>query len=521
MDPFLVQLGITGGVMLGNYIYHRLNPEPPPEPQAFTRTKVEEGRPFTLAFGRCLVRQPVQAWIGEQRARLNPGGLDGDTYWQGAQFLYDYEALFNICIPFQEGTQKIHAIYAGDVRIPDEDAAHPEAPGTYSLLSELTGEGNFEGDSRPCFPWAHYTAAEDNGSAYEIGGKVEFYNGAATQEFIVGVSANNAAATRMFAMGVDASVIPGYRGYLSIFLGSRTTGRWGIGNTPHAQQLAFEISTYPATQYYTSFIPFTVGVEANPADVIAAVLCDSFGKLDLETARLDATSFRLAGETLLSEGHGYSRAWEDRVEAAAIIADVLRQIDGVLYEEPTTGLLVLKLIRADYDPNALLEVNPSTCDEVSSFAAGGWTNTVNKIRVVFEDRADEYRDNSATAQNMANAVGQDGETREEVLQFRGVKTSTLADFIAGRELAFRSRPLARCRVKVDRTFWNTRPGDVVRMTWPKLNIAGRVFRVGHVSRGTAAENVVYLDLVEDYFYVHRSRVSMLPPVAPFPGVVLG
>ncbi len=79
-----------------------------------------------------------------------------------------------------------------------------------------------------------------------------------------------------------------------------------------------------------------------------------------------------------------------------------------------------------------------------------------------------------------------------------------------------SRPLARCRVKVDRTFWNTRPGDVVRVVWPKLNIASRVFRVLNASRGTADENVVYLDLIEDYFYVHRARVSHLPPVAPFP-----
>ncbi len=110
---------------------------------------------------------------------------------------------------------------------------------------------------------------------------------------------------------------------------------------------------------------------------------------------------------------------------------------------------------------------------------------------------------------------------EQVLEFRGIKTMALAEAVAGRELAYRSRPLARCRVKVDRTFIRVRPGDVVRMSWPKLNIAGRVFRVGHVSLGAADENVVYLDLIEDYFYVHRSRVSHLPPVAPFPGEVLG
>jgi len=525
MSAFLVQLGITGGVMLGRYIYHRLNPEPPPQPQAFTRTKVEEGRPVSLAFGRCLVRQPVQAWVGEQGARPNPGGLDGETFWGNSPFLYHYEAFFNICIPFYNGTQRIHAMYAGDVRLGEYPFAYPGF-GFYYTLDQLVGNGSFEGDSNPCLVTSFDDTFSGRGSAYNIGGVVEFLNGNSSQRLISVLNTSRTAVSdRMIAEGIPIARIPSYRGMMSIFLGSKDSGptapRWGIGNTPHAQQLSFEISTYPASYYFNHFVSFQVGLEANPAEVIAATLCDRFGKLGLPTNRLDPESFRKAHETLLGEGHGYSRVWEERVDAREIIEDVLRQTDGVLYEEPSTGLIVYKLIRADYDPGLLLEVNPSTCDEVMNYAAGGWTRTVNKVRVRFEDRADEYRDNSATAQNAANAVGQDGEDFEQVLEFRGIKTMANAERVAARELAFRSRPLARCRVRVNRSFWGTRPGDVVRMSWPKLNIDRRVFRVGHVSRGTSDENVVYLDLVEDYFYVHRGTVVMTPPIAPFPGEVIG
>jgi hypothetical protein len=296
---------------------------------------------------------------------------------------------------------------------------------------------------------------------------------------------------RMVAAGIPATSIPGFANVMTFL------ARYSA-NASTIPPLGFEVSTYSGATLGQ------VGVDANPVTVLIAILTDRFGKLGLDFLDvIDNASFVKAAETLSAEGHGYSRAFAGGETAQEMIDDVLRHIDGVLYEEPRDGRLYLRLIRADYDPNAALEVTPSTCDQIEGYETGWGPATVNKLSVKYPRRTNQYQTDIAPADNMANV---DSVLSEVSLEFLGCTTAELASAIAARELAARTRPLAKCRATCTRDFWNTRPGDVVRVTWPEYSVSGKMFRVADVHRGGPDSNAIVLDLIEDFFYVHRGFV---------------
>ncbi len=493
-----------------------------------TLPRTDDGAPISFIYGRCMSRAPIVAWVGSPGAIADPGGLTGDTFWQGSPFLYDFEALYIVGIPFSgiNSDNRVHAIYAGEQKIPDiGSTAHPTSPTftalPYVALGDLQGDGGYEWLTRPCNVSAHPDIAATQGAEFEIGGLVEFLNGNTDQQLVnptTPFAPTTVAGERMSEV-TDPSLIPGYRGYMCMFLGG-VDERWGIGSSPQVQNYSFECSSYPASGFYGT----QIGDEANPADVIYDLLTGTLGKLSLSTALIDSVTFTAAATTLYNEGHGYSRAIDNLQTADEIIGEILQQIDAVIYEDPSDSLIKIKLVRADYDPLEALSITTENCQALTNAAAGGWTGRTNKVRIVFTDRANSYSEGSATSQNQANAVGQNGIVEETILQMPGVCTQELADDLAGRELAALSRPIFKCSAQVDRTFLRTVPGDVVSLSWPLWNISNLMMRVAGVTRGTNEDGTIRLDLLQDLFYVHRGIVVSGDDhgsLGGFPGGLLG
>lgn len=463
---------ITIGLIVGQYAYHRLTEKAPPKPSDRIEVpQTEEGAAVPLIFGRCRINRPVLAWQGDESSSNSGTSPSGAVFTKGL--------LYVLGIPFFDGTTRLHGVFLGDRRMAGMPlSVGPNINGTPYLVESA----------------APLTTDDVEFVQFQI----EFGSGISTQDMGTSLVAS--------AMGVPSTEIPGFRGYATAYLdvsAYQTT----------FPSIAFDASSYPTTQLYPAFIATTIGDEANPADVIAALLCDRMGKLgQTPSETIHYPSFRKVGETLASEGFGYSRAWDERTPTREIIDDVLRTVDGVAWQEQDDGLWHIKLIRPDYDPVTAPKVHPGNCERLEDLDAGSWDDLPNKIRVVYPRREDEYRENSATAQVM----GGDAEVNELVLRFPGVCTKEQAEVIAARELGARSQPLLQCRAIVDRSFWETRIGDVVELNWPDLNISQRMMRVGNVGFGAHDANVIVLDLIEDYFYVYRRKVTHLPPVAPFP-----
>ncbi len=482
-------------------------PEKPKPAREMSIPRVDEGAPVPLVYGRCRVRAPVIAWTGSSDAFLVEQGEDSNYPDDVDTFYYTLDLFFLLGIPFLDGINRVRKMWVG------ESELHVFVQQSTVALHDLTGDGGFE-HTAPANRLCKLSSRGFDSFNDLIEGEVEFLNGKSTQELCEQTppyAALTVAGRYMteIAYGgtLDGTRVPGYRGYMSIFLANSigTSSHWLHGRSPSVAQYSYEVSSYPATELFAH-----PGDEANPADVILDVLTGTFGKLGLSTTLIDYASFTAAAGVLYREEQGYSRAIEDGRPAAEIIQEILIQIDGVLYEDHADGLFKLYLIRPDFNPLSILHLTKANCKKITG-AARGRTDLVNRLRLTYSNRLRDYQDDSVIALDSANAVGQNGIVNEVTINMPGVCTEVLARAMAARELAANSRPLMRLRVEGDRTLMGAFPGMPVKVTWNKPDISGLIFRVGTVDLGSLEDGKVILDLVQDYYFTFRNQAPQHPP----------
>lgn len=493
----LIELGIAGTLLIANWVYreyHRLEKRPPTRDQEIQVPRIEPGLPVPMIFGRCRVRAPVLAWTDgaphKDTATIEPVTGPNTEVYRGLWM----RTFYVLGIPFAPGDDianpvaenRVHRLYAGDLEAPID-------------LSSLTGNGAFETPKI-------VTIDEEDAS---ILGKLEFLNGGEAQLLVNGAAAVTYSGSMMLAAGTDADDIPGYRGVMSVGL----FGAGGVGvGFDHGKVTSIPAYSFEASSYATNDPDLgtyaKVGFESNPINVLYALHTNppGLGGLGVPKTDIDLPSWQAAQYTLRNEGHGYSRALDTAVDAAEAIRDIAAQIDAVLYEEPTTGKTVVKLIRNDYDPNTIPTITRKNCKALTGFALGGRENLINKVTVVYPNRDKDYNDDHETAQNVGSIRAGGGIVREEVVHMPGICTQALAKIVAARILTTFSRPLIKCRASgCSRELMRVRPGDVLKLTWTNPDMAGVVMRVVDVSDGTMEDGGINLDLVQDAYYVYRNQ----------------
>jgi len=521
----LALLGIRWG-------YHRwFEDKDSPAPQDEIQIPLTaEGAAYPLVYGRCMVREPILAWAGEVDAEPDPddGGLDSQTFWQGAPFLYYGTFLFNIGIGFQtyDGVQPanyIYGIYAGDERI--SDGPHPLliSPGApYVRLSDLVGNGNNESavstGPRPCFVSTLYNQGDDQGSEFLVGGLVEFYNGGHNQKLVTAGTPTTAAGDRMVDEGATATQVPGFRGLLSVFLGGESgsapgleSTKWCLGSSGKMHAMSFEVGSYSVSNFGSP----TIGSEANPVDVLYDLLTGS-RKLNLPTSMIDTTSWQEVANKLYAEGNGYSRSLP-RGSLREMIREILLQGDIVMYPHHASETIKLKAIRADYVYSNLLVIDPDSCESLKFVDSYGRSTMPNKFRLVYSNRNKQYADDSVIATNDGNAFAQIAAGEELLIRMPGVCTATNARACLAREASARGRSLMKLQAIVSQKFRNSMPGDALVVNWPEYGLAGRVFRLATPSRRGQDANTLELDLIEDHFYTFRFQTGDGTGLPSLPG----
>lgn len=524
---------ILGGTWLWReYVRPELYPEEGPKPEGqLTLPRTEEGAPIPLIYGQCRVRSPILSWVGGVSAHGNPefGSLADQANWRGAPFLYGMHCHMILGVPFTWlSNNRLHKMFWGSRELLVNTSNSTIGQSTVSSLAQLTGNGSETGHR----VIVNNTAAASGPMAQtpldgmpRVGGPVEFLNGRPDQNLVnttFPFASPTYAGRVMAEAGVTVAEIPGYRGVMSVFLGNKIDGYadgypgpFIVGASPQPGEYSFEVSSHPQNSFSNAG-PY-IGLDANPVDVIYDLLAGKLGKLGITWSDIDTASFQSAATRLSEEGHGYSRALEEARDAPEVVGEILEQINGVVYETPTDAKIKIKLIRDDYAVPDLPHITEANCRTLEAFAIAGWASVVNKVRVTFTDRARNYEQGSAIAYNQAVGTVDDGRLRELVIDYPGVCTQDLANKLAGRELAARSRPLAKCKAIVSREFYAVCPGDAIKLTWPKYAIDGRVFRVVAVDRGSLENGAIALDLIEDYFAVYRQTLVSDWEVNGFPG----
>lgn len=516
MNPWLVGASI---VLYGGSLAWRKWIDPPPRQGPPTRDlsvpRTDEGAQIPLIYGRCRVRAPILAWVGK------PHMFEAQPYFDFGNIevpvtgnLYACSMFMVLGIPFKEGTNRVHRIWAGELALEKY-----EAPLFVNHdLSELVGDGGFEGDVRWSLQWT-----DPPDTATLTMGYVEFFNGNASQQLVDPVTLGPTTRAGQYmtvndGLNTDETKlqgtvlperVPGYRGFMSVLLynGHQGVKHWITGNAPNVPLYSFEASSYPTWPRMLTIYD-RIGDDANPIDVIWDILLTSRAKLGIDAARLDGASFVAAAVRCYQEGHGFSRSFEEDRTAAEILTEILEQVGGLIYEDTSTGLIRIKLIRADFDPTKIKKITRRNCDSFLPTSTG-WSDLPNKIRVKFLNRAKDYQEDSVTAQNLGSVLVSGA--REVVITMLGVCTEELATSIAERELAELSRPLMTATAIGNRELADLNPGDPVMVEWTDPDVAGIVFRVTGANRGRLQSGKVELGLIQDTFYVWRKQAPKPPP----------
>lgn len=236
----------------------------------------------------------------------------------------------------------------------------------------------------------------------------------------------------------------------------------------------------------------------NPAHIIYECLTNPVWGRGLPTAKLDEAQFINTANTLCREHFGMCLTWSRASDLAQFMQTILNHIGGAIYPDRTTGLMVLKLARKDYDPttlpvfdytSGLLEIKDDQTtapDNSHSEIIVNWvdpvTNSVRQTRV----------------QNLAGTQANQTVTSTKV-DYPGLPVADLAARVGLRDLQAQGAGIKRYTLVFDRRGRKIQPLGVFRINVPERNINNMVLRAGKIEEGPIDKQTVTVVALQDVF----------------------
>ncbi|MBK8164662.1 MAG: hypothetical protein IPK64_01735 [bacterium] len=464
--------------IVGTVLYDVLRPKPKfdaPAPSSlgdFQFPTIGEGRSIPVVWGTCKLSGPMVTWYGDLQVQaikkeVKTGLFSSDEITTG--YRYFLGAQLVLCGGEINEVLKIRfddrAPPAGYAHLPDLTQIHINAP-------------NFFGGE------------ESEGG---IAGSIYVYHGTATQPvdaYLEDRIGDSLPAWRRVSYAVFRHVY--------------------LGTSPYIKAVSFVVRRCPNGLGLSGGAENIDG-DANPAAMIYDILISpaSGNGLGLPVGFLDVAAFREVGQTLATEGLGLSMLQDRSTTAKDLVLEILRHIDGVMYVEPTTGLLTIRLVRYDYDPESIPVLDADSCT-VKSFARPSWGDLKNTVRVGYVSRDAGFIEKTAQAQDLASIEIQGGEVSLQEITMRGLSNPTTAQQAAARALAALAYPLATITIEADRSAWAFRPGAAFKLVWDPLGIGGMVCRAVRVGTGRLDSGKIEIEAMEDIFAVDWTGYSDPP-----------
>lgn len=240
----------------------------------------------------------------------------------------------------------------------------------------------------------------------------------------------------------------------------------------------------------------TAGTDANAVHIIYECLTNTDWGMGASTSIINVASFEAAGQTVFNEGIGLSLGWYASMKIEDFIGEIIDHILATVFVNPADGLITIKLVRDDYDPDTLPVLTPDNC-VVNSFDRKLWGETTNEIVVTWTNPANEGEE-SVTVQDLANIAIQGGIVSDS-RNYYGVRNAELALQLALRDIRTASAPLASFDLSVDRSAWNFVPGGLVKLVYPEEGIDGVILRIGKIDYGKPGQPSIRVSAMEDIF----------------------
>lgn len=252
----------------------------------------------------------------------------------------------------------------------------------------------------------------------------------------------------------------------------------------------------------------------NPAHIIYECLTNTQWSRGIPRSRLDDASFRAAADKLFAEGFGLCLRWNRESSVNEFIQVVLDHIGGARYIDRKTGLIVLKLIRDDYQVEDLPLFTPDTgllsiTDDDNSSSA----SSANQVIGTWHDPITD-EDGTVRVNNLAN-IAATGSVASTKVDYPGIPTQALAVRVVSRDLRAFSAGVKRFKLQLDRRGW-VYPGAAFRVSVPARGLANLVLRAGRVDEDEKTGKIT-VTAVLDIFglpatsYIQRQGSDFIPP----------
>jgi hypothetical protein len=246
-----------------------------------------------------------------------------------------------------------------------------------------------------------------------------------------------------------------------------------------------------------------IGGDANPANIIYEIMTNRVWGMGIPGSLIDFEVFKAVGNTLADEGLGMSLLVDNEQGGENLMSEIVRHMDGVVYNDYATGKFKIALVRKNYDIATLPVVNEATVQSGTfEFSRASWEDTQNTVKVKYLDRDQNYTERVVQHQDLANISVRGGAIEAEDYDFLAFSNAVIANKVCARVLQTVSSPLSRINFEANRTVtpW-IRPGAVFKMEWAELGIQSVVYRVTEVDYGTIGSPAIRVSAIEDIFAV--------------------
>lgn len=438
----------------------------------FDLPTAEEGRSIPIFAGKVKIDGANVTWYGD--LSVTPIKKKVKTGWfSSATQILGHKYRLGIQMALCHGREdlEIHEIRFGDKMPKHTRTDEGDGCTRFDFLDE-----------------AFYGGPEKEGG---VTGRVRFYHGVDAQ------TANAYMATQV------EEAFPAYKNLTHCIFENVY-----LGTSAYIKPVGFIVSSYP-NQLAVPSGHHIIGEDCNPICFIYELMTNQVWGVGLLPTDIDEVQFRAVAETIYNEGYGMSMLYNGGSTAKDMLEDILRHIDGVMFSDPQSGLINIKLARADYNLVDLPILGERDFQEGIKFSRPSWSETRNTIKSTYVDRTADYSIAVVSQQDLANINQRGGEISMEELDFTGFTAYLPAALATARALKTLSYPLGKVAGSLSRKYWKMKPADVFILNWPKRGLYNVVMRVISVNYTNLDRNVVDIEAVEDIFAV--SRIAYIQP----------
>lgn len=245
---------------------------------------------------------------------------------------------------------------------------------------------------------------------------------------------------------------------------------------------------------------FNGQVDYNPAHAIREAITNTIWGLGKDPRYLDDANFKAVADTLYQEQLGISFVFDDGDKVSDFIQKVLDIIGGVIRFNRFTGLIELKLLRNDYDRDNIPHFNYDNIVEISDVERTALNDCINQVTLKYTDH-ESGGEASIVVQDLG-LLAQTNEVNNSDIDFQYICWRDTAYNLAIRELCGVSSQFMSCEITILDTNTQLNLGDVIKLTFPKLNIFNVIFRINKISYGSSKDRRITLSLSQDkYDYI--------------------